>query len=232
MIAAGNDREDAAMARLTLYIGNKNYSSWSLRPWLAMKTAGIGFDEKLIPLFDENWPAAVAAVSPTRKVPVLHVETDKGALALPETLAILEYAAELKPELWPEDKNARALARAVSAEMHAGFTALRSHMPMNMRKDLAGKGMGPGVADDIARIVEIWRDCRARFGQGGAFLFGRFSNADAMFAPVVSRFATYAPDLPDDAKAYMAAVQDVPAMQDWSAAARAEPWLVAEDEIG
>lgn len=219
------------MADLTLYIGNKNYSSWSLRPWLAMTTAGIAFEEVVIPLFDAAWPAAVAAVSPTRKVPVLHVATDAGPLVVPETVAILEYAAELAPELWPADPHARAVARAASAEMHAGFTALRTHMPMNVRKALPGKGMGPGVAGDIERVCALWRDCRSRFGAGGDFLFGTFSNADAMFAPVVSRLTTYAPDVPDDARAYMAAVQALPAMQAWSDAARAEPWVVAEDEI-
>ena len=219
------------MAALTLYIGNKNYSSWSLRPWLAMTVAGIDFTETLIPLFDDAWPAAIAAVSPTRKVPVLHIDTDDGPLIIPETLAILEFAAELEPDLWPEDPNARALARAVCAEMHAGFTNLRTHMPMNIRKSQPGKGMGPGVADDIDRVVAVWRDCRARFGQDGPFLFGTFSNADAMFAPVVSRLTTYAPDLPTDAKTYMAAVQALPAMQAWSDAARAEPWTVMEDEI-
>lgn len=219
------------MANLTLYIGNKNYSSWSLRPWLAMTTAGINFTEKLIPLFDDAWPKAVAAVSPTSKVPVLHVTTGNGPLIINETIAILEYAAELKPELWPENPSARAMARAVSAEMHAGFTAMRTHMPMNIRKSLPGKGMAPGVAEDIERVCTLWRDCRTRFGLGGNFLFGTFSNADAMFAPVVSRLTTYAPPLPDDAKAYMAAVQALPAMQAWSAAGRAEPWTVAEDEI-
>lgn len=215
------------MSGLTLYIGNKNYSSWSLRPWLALTTAKIAFEERLIVLFDKNWPAAIAAVSPTGKVPVLHA----GGQVICETIAILEYAAELKPELWPADPATRAVARAAAAEMHAGFAALRNHMPMNIRKSLPGKGMGPGVAKDIARVCALWRDCRTRFGQDGPFLFGAFSNADAMFAPVVSRFTTYAPDLPDDAKAYMAAVQALPAMQAWTAAAKAEPWTVAEDEI-
>lgn len=219
------------MSDLTLYIGNKNYSTWSLRPWLAMTVAGIDFKEILIPLFDEAWPAAIAAVSPTKKVPVLHVATENGPLIIPETLAILEFAAELEPELWPEDPDGRAIARAACSEMHAGFTALRTHMPMNIRKDLSGKGMGDGVAQDIERVTQVWRECRSRFGQGGPFLFGAFCNADAMFAPVVSRLTTYAPALPDDAKEYMAAVQGLPAMQAWTEAAKVEPWTVMEDEV-
>jgi len=216
------------MRDLTLYIGNKNYSSWSLRPWLAMRTAGIDFKEKLIPLFDDAWPEAIARVSPTHRVPVLH----SGDLIIPETIAILEFAAEIKPELWPEDTDARALARAMTAEMHAGFTALRNAMPMNIRRqDLAGKGINDAVTTDIERICTLWRDCRQRFGGDGAFLFGRFSNADAMFAPVVSRFLSYQPPLPDDAKDYMQSVDQLPAMQDWKNAALAEPWTVKEDEI-
>ena len=224
------------MDDLTLYIGNKNYSSWSLRAWLGLTVAGIPFTEKLVLLCGPDWKEAIAKVSPTRTVPVLAVDRPGGPLVIPETVAILEYAAELKPEMWPANPDARAVARAVSAEMHAGFSALRTHMPMNIRKALPGRGMGPGVADNIARICALWRDCRARFGHssdngGGPFLFGAFSNADAMFAPVVSRFTTYAPDLPDDAREYMAAVQALPAMQAWSDAGRAEPWIVPEDEI-
>jgi len=215
------------MTTRTLYIGNKNYSSWSLRPWLAMRVAGIDFTEKLIPLFDDAWPQAIAKVSPTHKVPVLH----DGGLILPETIAILEYAAELKPELWPTDTKARAMARAASAEMHSGFTALRSHMPMNIRNNLSGKGIKPGVVADIERICALWQGCRSQFGRGGPFLFGRFSNADAMFAPIISRFMTYQPDLPVHAKTYMDAVQNLPAMQAWNDAARQEVWTVVEDEI-
>jgi len=215
------------MTSRTLYIGNKNYSSWSLRPWLAMRVAEIDFTEKLIPLFDEAWPQAIAKVSPTNKVPVLH----DGGLVLPETIAILEYAAELKPELWPADTKTRAMARAVAAEMHAGFTALRSYMPMNIRKNLSGLGMGPGVDVDIERICKIWHDCRSQFSSDGSFLFGGFSNADAMFAPIVSRFMTYQPVLPTHAKTYMEAVQSLPAMQAWNDAARQEVWTVTEDEV-
>ena len=217
------------MGDYTLYIGNKNYSSWSLRPWLAMKVAGIEFDEKLILLFDDDWKANIAKVSPSARVPVL---TD-GDLTLWETMAILEYLAERHPDkgLWPEDVNARAIARAVSNEMHAGFTALRGNMPMNIRKSHPGKGMGEGVADDIARICEIWNDCRSRFGSGGDFLFGNFSIADAMFAPVVSRLTTHVVALDDVSATYRDAVQALPEMIEWSDAGRAEPWIVPEDEI-
>jgi len=139
------------MSDLTLVIGNKNYSSWSLRPWLAMRHAGIDFDEKLILLFDENWKENIAAVSPSARVPVLL----HGDRTIWETLAIIEYAAELYPDagIWPTDRDARAHARAISCEMHAGFSALRNHMPMNLRRgDLKGRGRGPGVDEDIARI--------------------------------------------------------------------------------
>ncbi len=217
------------MSDYTLYIGNKNYSSWSLRPWLAMKAAGIPFEEKMILLFDENWKENIAAISPSACVPVL---TD-GELVIWETMAILEYLAERHPEknLWPEDAAARAVARAVSNEMHAGFNALRGSMPMNIRKSHPGKGMGEGVAGDIARISQIWNDCRSRFGAGGPYLFGAFTIADAMFAPVVSRFTTHVVDLDPVSAAYRDTIQAMPEMIAWSDAARAEPWIVAEDEI-
>ncbi|MBL6932757.1 MAG: glutathione S-transferase family protein [Rhodospirillales bacterium] len=217
------------MGDYTLYIGNKNYSSWSLRPWLAMKVAGIPFDEKLILLFDDDWKANIAKVSPSARVPVLC----DGDLTIWETMAILEYLAERHPDkgLWPEDSTARAIARAVSNEMHAGFTALRNNMPMNIRKSHPGRGRGEGVAEDIARICQIWNDCRARFGDGGPFLFGKFSIADAMFAPVVSRFTTFVVELDEVSATYRDAVQALPEMIEWSDAGRAEPWVVPEDEI-
>jgi len=217
------------MSAYTVYIGNKNYSSWSLRPWLAMKVAGIPFEEKLILLFDDDWKANIAKISPSARVPVL---TD-GDLTIWETMAILEYLAERHPDkgLWPEDPTARAIARAVSNEMHAGFSNLRTHMPMNIRKSHPGKGMGPGVAEDIARVQEIWNDCRRRFGDGGPFLFGKFCNADAMFAPVVSRLTTHVVKLDEVSAAYRDAVQALPEMIEWSDAGRAEPWIVPADEI-
>ena len=218
------------MSGLTLVIGNKNYSSWSLRPWLAMRHAGIPFEERLVLLFDENWREAIAAVSPSGRVPVLL----HGEQRVWETLAILEYVNELFPEagLWPGDRDARAHARAVATEMHAGFAALRGHMPMNLRRrDLAGKGRGPGVEDDIARIRDIWRDCRARRGAGGDFLFGPFCAADAMFAPVVTRLDTYGVELDGVCAAYSRAVLSLPAFVEWRDAALQEPWIVPEDEI-
>lgn len=217
------------MGNYTLYIGNKNYSSWSLRPWLAMQVAGIPFEEKMVLLFDENWKENIAKISPSACVPVLI----DGDLVVWETMAILEYLAEQHPEkgLWPEDARARAVARSVANEMHAGFTKLRSNMPMNIRKSHAGKGMGEGVAEDIARITEIWNDCRQRFGQGGPFLFGKFSIADAMFAPVVSRLTTHVVELDTVSATYRDAIQALPEMIAWSDAARAEPWIVPEDEI-
>ena len=218
------------MNDLTLVIGNKNYSSWSLRPWLAMRHAGIPFDERLLLLFDENWKEAIAAVSPSDRVPVLL----HGERTVWETLAILEYVNELFPGagLWPADREARAVARAVANEMHAGFAALRHHMPMNLRRlDLKGRGRGPGVDDDIARICDIWRDCRARYGAGGDFLFGAFCAADAMYAPVVTRLDTYGVELDETCAAYSRAVLRLPAFLEWREAALQEPWIVPEDEI-
>ena len=218
------------MSDLTLVIGNRNYSSWSLRAWLALRHAGIPFRERLIRLSHEGWEEAIGTVSPSRRVPVLF----DGGRAIWESLAILEYAHELYPEagLWPADRDARAQARAVACEMHAGFSALRTHMPMNLRRrDLKGKGRGPGVADDIDRICGIWRDCRARYGAGGAFLFGAFGAADAMFAPVATRLESYGVHLDDTCAAYSRAVLTLPAFVEWRDAAIREPWIIAEEEI-
>lgn len=222
------------MSKPLLIIGNKNYSSWSLRPWLALRTAGIDFDEQLVPLFEDDWAERKAEL-PSGTVPVLKHD----GTVIWETLAILEYAAETWPEanLWPTDKAARSRARTVSNEMHAGFTAVRSHMPMNIRAHHPGRGRGQdgaakaAVERDTRRIEEIWTECRETFGSGGDFLFGDFSNADAMFAPVVSRFTTYAVELNPTCQTYMDAVQNLPAMQEWSEAGRTEPWTIKEDEI-
>ena len=216
---------------LTLVIGNKNYSSWSLRPWLALKVGGVPFTEKFIEFtnFDETWAKTIAEITPTKTVPVLL----DGELTIPDSLAIMEYVAEQHPDakLWPENAQARAMARAVSAEMHAGFVALRTHMPMNIRRKTPGEGMGEGVAANVARLNEMWNDCRATYGAGGDFLFGEFSIADAMFAPVVWRLTNFAVDMSPVAKTYMQAVLDLPAMKEWTAAALAETWTVNEDEI-
>jgi glutathione S-transferase len=214
------------MSEFTLIIGNKNYSSWSLRPWLAMKMAGIPFEEIVIPLRRPETAAAITHHSPAGKVPILK----HGARVLWESIAILEYLAEMLPNerLWPADVAARAHARVISAEMHAGFGPLRSNMPMDVRALKPGRGMNPDVAKDIARITEIWHDCRARFGDGGPFLFGRFCNADAMWAPVVTRFETYGVALDDECRAYCRAILDLAPMQEWYAAARAEAWAIAD----
>lgn len=203
---------------MRLIIGNKNYSSWSLRPWLAMKVAGIAFDEHRIPLYGPGSKEQILAYSPAGKVPCLV----DGALRVWDSLAICEYLAEKHPGLWPQDPAARAVARSISAEMHSGFANLRTHMSMNIRKRHPGKGRTPESLADVARIVAMWSDCRARHGKEGPYLFGKFSIADAMYAPVVLRFRTYEVELPADCRAYADAILALPAMQDWIAAAGAE----------
>jgi glutathione S-transferase len=222
-----------AMAEFTLFVGNRNYSSWSLRGWLAARLAGIDFDEQLVRLSEPGSRSALLEHSPAGKVPVLK----HGRRAVWDSLAIIEYLAEQRPAagLWPADVEARTLARSIAAEMHSGFAALRSHMPMNLRKSLPGLGMGPGVAEDIARISAIWQDCRRRFGAdadaGGPFLFGAPSAADAMYAPVATRFRTYGVALDAIAGAYVEAIYAWPAFREWQAAALAEPWIIREDEV-
>jgi glutathione S-transferase len=214
---------------LHLIIGNKNYSSWSLRPWLAMKVAGLPFEETVIPLDAPDFKPRVGAISGTGKVPALA----DGAVHVWESLAILEYLAEQFPaaKLWPGDAAARAHARAIAAEMHAGFAPLRSHLPMNMWRPVTPRALTPAVAANVARIEAMWRDCRARFGSGGPFLFGAFSAADAMYAPVVARLHTYAVEVGAPARTYMAAIMALPAWSEWRAAALQEPWLLPEDEV-
>jgi glutathione S-transferase len=216
------------MSAYTLVIGNKNYSSWSLRPWLAMKMAGAAFREVIIPLRETDTAERIAEHSPAGKVPVLH----DGEITVWESIAILEYLAEAIPEarLWPEHRQARAVARAASAEMHAGFAALRTNMPMNIRVSKPGRGRTPDVDKDIGRILALWEDCRARFGGGGPFLFGRFSNADAMYAPVVTRFKTYGVELQGAARSYAEAILALPPMIEWYAAGKAEPWSMPEND--
>lgn len=217
------------MSTPLLIIGNKNYSSWSLRPWILMKVLGLAFDEKLIPMFDENWDAAIAAVSPSRKVPVL---IDQGHTVW-ETMAIMEYLHDQHPDagVWPTDRLPRAVARSAANEMHGGFGGLRSAMPMNTRKVLAGRGRDEACLKDIKRIQKLWNTCRNDHGQSGDFLFGAFCAADAMFAPVVSRLVTYAVELDTVSQAYVDAVMALPAMQDWYAAGKQEPWIVEHDEL-
>lgn len=217
------------MSGLTLVIGNKNYSSWSLRPWMALTMAGIPFNEVLIPLDRPDTKAKIAEHTKTGRVPVLH----HGKLAVWESLAILEYLAEMFPEkhLWPEAISARVVARAVANEMHAGFSALRNACPMNLRRPGKAVALSDAVSADIHRIEDIWRDCRTGFAKGGKFLFGKFGNADAMFAPVVTRFETYDIKVSKDSRAYMDNVMASTAFRAWKEAALKEPWTIASDEV-
>ena len=214
---------------LTLVIGNKNYSSWSFRPWIAMKVANIPFEEVVISLNAEDFKARLTKISGTGKVPVL-VDGDTQVW---ESLAILEYLAEKFPaaKLWPADVAARAHARAISAEMHAGFVPLRRACPMNCWRPVKKRELDADVLANVQRIDAMWADCRARFGTGGPFLFGMFGAADAMYAPVVSRFHTYGIEVGAASRAYMAAVMALPAWAQWQAAAVKEPWVLAEDEV-
>jgi glutathione S-transferase len=217
------------MADFTIYIGNKNYSSWSLRAWLMVKAAGIAFDEVLIPLYEPQSRTELLRHSPSGKVPAL----EHGETVVWESLAIGEYLAERVPAagLWPADAAARALARAVSAEMHAGFANLRRNLPMNMRSVFAGREIIPEMQADLDRIGAIWRDCRRRYGAGGGYLFGAFTIADAMFAPVVSRLRTYRIGFDDEAQAYADSLWATPALQEWVAAAHNEPMVVEQFEF-
>jgi glutathione S-transferase len=214
---------------LKLVIGNKNYSSWSMRPWIAMKIAGIPFEETVISLDAPDFKAVVGPHSGTGKVPVL-IDND---VRVWESLAILEYLAEKFPQLglWPADSTARAHARAVANEMHAGFLPLRRLLPMNMWRPVIKRDLTPEAAVNVRRIEASWSDCRARFGKGGPFLFGHFGAADAMYAPVVSRLNTYAVDVGAGTRAYMDAVMALPAWREWHAAGIKEPWVLAEDEV-
>jgi glutathione S-transferase len=214
---------------LRLIIGNKNYSSWSLRPWIAMTVAGIAFEEEVISLDAPDFKARIGAVSPTGKVPVLI----DGDIHVWESLAILDYLAEKFPEagLWPAAAAARAQARSVAAEMHAGFFPLRRHLPMNMWHPPKALALTPEVADSVRRVEMLWTDCRTKFGAGGPFLFGGFGAADAMYAPIVSRFTTYAVEVSALARAYMQAVMALPAWRAWHAAALKEPWVLARNEV-
>lgn len=214
------------MDKLTLYIANKNYSSWSFRPWLAMEGCGVPFEEVLIPF---DFPAGnprFHEISPTARVPVLH----HGALRVWESLAIIEYVAELFPDagVWPKDPKARAQARAISCEMLAGFRALRNACPMNIRRPKGCIALPDGVMADVARIETIWRDMRAQ--SGGPFLFGDFCAADAMYAPVVNRLDAYDLVTSSDTIDYVTAMKAHPAWQKWQAAALDESWIVPEDE--
>jgi glutathione S-transferase len=214
---------------LKLIIGNKNYSSWSMRPWIAMKVAGIAFDETVISLNDPNFKPTLLALSPAGKVPTLL----DGDVHVWESLAILEYLAERFPNanLWPADRKARAHARVIANEMHAGFLPLRRHYPMNIWRPVKKREPTAEVAANIKRIDEMWSHCRASFGLSGPFLFGAFTAADAMYAPMVSRFHTYDVGVSGPARTYMDAIMALPAWSEWRAAALKETWVLAEDEV-
>ena len=216
------------MPRLRLVIANKNYSSWSLRPWVLLTQTGIAFEEVQLKFTDEGTVGGIGKWSPTGKVPVLWIDDEP----VWDSLAICEALAELCPEkkLWPAPANARRLARAISAEMHSGFSDLRKSMPMNIRSSHPAKGHTPGALKDVERMVAVWESCRTRFGGGGDMLFGDFGCADAMFAPVATRFRTYAVALPPVAQHYADALLGLPAMQQWYAAACAETEFVPADE--
>lgn len=218
------------MAQLVLVIGNRNYSSWSLRAWLALRQSGLEFDEEQVPLDLPNTAERLRGISGAARVPVLR----DGDLVVWDSLAILEYLAERFPDRgwWPEDPNARAVARAVSAEMHSSFTALRGQAHMNVRAEGRRLDFSPETLRDIERILEIWRDCRARYEAGGDFLFGGFGIADAMYAPVVSRFRTYGVTLDGVEADYAEAVWQTPGMVWWRSASAEESWTIPGEEVG
>jgi glutathione S-transferase len=211
-----------------LFIGTRRYSSWSLRGWLPVRLARLDVEEILIPLAGGSTPG-VKAATPSGTVPYLEHRGNQ----VWESIAICEYCAELVPTLWPDGVDARTHARVISAEMHAGFRALRMAMPMSLFRAARGAGRTPGALEDIARIEAIWRATRKQFGGGGPYLFGaRFCNADAMYAPIVCRFLTYAPELSAESHAYCDAVRAHPLMTEWFDAAAAEPeaWFLEKFE--
>lgn len=218
---------------MKLVIANKTYSSWSLRPWLLLTELGIPFEEVLIPFgqtFDDpEWKRAISAFTPAGKVPALL----DGEIQVWESLAIMDHIADLRPDLpvWPREPAARAMARSIAAEMHAGFSALRGACPMNIARQFHPRDRGAKVAADVARITAIWRDARTRFGESGPFLFGAFGAADAMFAPVGARFTGYGIALDPVSATYVEAVQATRGYQAWRMAALAEPWIIDEDEV-
>jgi glutathione S-transferase len=213
---------------LKLIVGNKNYSSWSFRPWIGLRAAGIAFDEEVISLYVEGSKEQILARSPAGKVPILI----DGEVQVWESLAILEYAAEKfrDAHLWPSESKARAHARAISTEMHAGFVALRTECGMNMWRPPAKKELSQDAKANIARIQAIWTETRAKYGAGGPFLFGKFTAADAMYAPVISRFETYAIDVTAEVADYMQAMIALPAWQEWRRAGLNETWVIPKFE--
>ena len=216
---------------MQIVIGNKNYSSWSMRPWVLAKEAGIPFEEVQLKFSEADGGLTVKGIERygvAGKVPVLVIDNEP----VWDSLAICETLAERFPEkqLWPAERTARQVARSICAEMHSGFEGMRSSMPMNIRSSHPGKGMNEKSRRDIDRIVAIWNTCREKFGKGGAMLFGRFSVADAYFAPVVMRFQTYAVDVPRGAQAYCDAVRGLHSVREWMEGVRRETEFVETDE--
>ena len=218
------------MSALALLIGNKNYSSWSLRPWFALRQSGLAFTEERVAMNTPEFGPRVRAWSPAARVPVLR----HGDLVVWDSIAICEYLAETFPaaRLWPTDPAERAHARAISAEMHAGFQSLRGQMPMNVRARGRKVPDTPELAADIARVCAIWRGCRERAGARGPFLFGDFCIADAMYAPVVFRFASYGVPLGPLERTYAEVVRETPALREWADAAARETETIPAGEVG
>ncbi|MEP6484056.1 MAG: glutathione S-transferase family protein [Rudaea sp.] len=216
-------------AKPTLIIGSKNYSSWSLRPWLVLRQFGVAFEEVKLPLDTPEFYRRIRDYSPSGRVPVLIVDD----LHVWDSLAIIEYANEqfLDNAGWPKDRVARAVARSISAEMHSGFSALRTAMPMNCRKRVPGFKIGDDAAKDVERVIAMWREMRERFGRDGSFLFGDFSIADAMYAPVVFRFVSYGVKLESVERAYVDAVLALPAIVEWLADAGTEPMAALHEQL-
>ena len=215
---------------MTLVIGNKNYSSWSMRPWLALRVGGIAFEERFIPLYAS--PAdkqRILDITPAGKVPALI----DGDVTVWDSLAIIEYAAERFPKagLWPANPASRAHARSISAEMHSGFSALRSECGMNLHRRIGAKALSNNARADIARIQELWTDCRRRSAGEGPFLFGSFTAADAMYAPVIHRFRTYAIEVTSPVREYMDAMMALPAFRQWTEEGLAESLVIEKFEI-
>jgi glutathione S-transferase len=216
------------MSDLTLVIGNRNYSSWSLRPWMLLKHLGLEFREVVIRLDTPTTKDEIEKYGPSGRIPVLL----DGDICVWESLAICEYVAESSGRGWPRDPAARAVARSVSAEMHSGFANLRTAWPMNARARNRRTASTPGLESDVDRVDEIWNDCRRRFGAAGPWLFGEYSVADAMYAPVVLRFNTYGARVSETARWYMAAALEDATLQSWLTASKAEPWTLERSEIG
>jgi glutathione S-transferase len=214
---------------LKLVIGNKNYSSWSMRPWLALRASGIAFEEIFIPLYTgEADKQRILDFTHSGKVPTLI----DGDVTIWDSLSIIEYVAERFPQarLWPEDRASRAHARSISAEMHSGFMALRSECGMNLHRPVRAIALSADACANVARIQQIWNECRDRYGKFGPFLFGQFGAADAMFAPVVHRFRTYAIPVAGEARTYMETMMALPAFQEWTRAGLAESLVIERFE--